>query len=233
MALSKTSIQGIGVTLSVAVLAATGFFVAKPLYDSTTETKVSLEEQKIVTMSKTGKLAQLEKGVDNIEETQKFVDDFLVSAPSNKDVESVSRAISTALISGVKISSFNFGAGENIEAAEVPKAALGEYVAPMELGDGTEAPAAAPAEGEEGAATGEKKEALDTFQRVPVQITVNADSYKKLSEYVDELADQKRLVNVISVTSTKGGGGTGMTGEAGSAGSVEATIYAYSFIYAR
>lgn len=226
--LSKTSIQGIGVTLSVAVLAVTGLFIAKPLYDSTNETKITLEEQKMVTVSKTGKLAQLEKGVENIEETQKFVDDFLVSAPNNKDVESASRAISKALISGVKISSFTFGAEENIKESEVPKAALGEFTPPMELSDAA-AGAEAPAEGE---ATGEdgKKEALETFHRMPMQITVNADSYKKLSEYVDKLADQKRLVNIVSVSSTSGA--AGIEGES-SGGSVEATIYAYSFIYTR
>lgn len=224
--LSKTSIQGIGVTLSVAVLAVTGLFIAKPLYDSTNETKITLEEQKMVTVSKTGKLAQLEKGVENIEETQKFVDDFLVSAPNNKNVESASRAISKALISGVKISSFTFGAEENIKESEVPKAALGEFTPPMELSD---AAPAAPAEGE-ATAEGEKKEALETFHRMPMQITVNADSYKKLSEYVDKLADQKRLVNIVSVSSTSGA--AGVEGES-SGGSVEATIYAYSFIYTR
>lgn len=221
--LSKTSIQGIGVTLSVAVLAVTGIFVAKPLYDSTNETKVSLEEQKMVTVSKTGKLAQLEKGVGNIEETQKFVDEFLVSAPNTKDVESASRAISTALISGVNIISFTFGSEENIVAAEVPKATLGEYVPPVELSDG--AAAAPPAEGE-------KETALETFHRIPMQITVSADSYKKLSEYVDELANQKRLVNVVSVNSTKGGGSE-VAGESSGGGSVEATIYAYAFVYTK
>lgn len=220
--LSKTSIQGIGVTLSVAVLAVTGMFIAKPLYDSTNETKITLEEQKMVTVSKTGKLAQLEKGIENIEETQKFVDDFLVSAPNNKDVESASRAISKALISGVKISSFTFGAEENIKESEVLKAALGEFTPPMELSDA--------AAGAEAPAEGEKKEALETFHRMPMQITVNADSYKKLSEYVDKLADQKRLVNIVSVSSTSGA--AGVEGES-SGGSVEATIYAYSFIYTR
>lgn len=226
--LNKTSIQSIGVTLSVAVLAVTGIFVAKPLFDSTSESKVALEEQKMVTLSKTGKLAQLEEGVDNIEETQSFVDKFLVSAPNNKDVESASRAISTALISGVNISSFTFGQEENIEKSEVPKATLGEYVPPMELSDGAEA--APPAEGE---ADGDKKGALETFHRIPMQITVNADSYNKLAEYVDELAKQKRLISIVSVNSTKGSGGAEMAGGEASGGNVEATIYAYAFIYAR
>jgi len=230
MALSKTSIQGIGVALSAAVLAVTGLFIAKPLYDSTNETKTTLEEQKIVTISKTGKLAEVEKGVDNLEETQKFVDDFLVSAPNNKDVESASRAISEALISGVSISSFTFGAEENIKESEVPKATLGEFTPPMELSAGAAAPEA-PAEGE---ATGEdgKKESLETFHRMPMQITVSADSYKKLSEYVDKLADQKRLVNIVGVSSTSVAESAGMDGK-DSGERVEATIYAYSFIYAK
>lgn len=237
--LSKNSIQGIGITVSLAAVAVTGFLFVKPFHDDTQEMKTTLQEQQTVTASKTAKLTQLEKGVDNIEESQKRVDRFIESSPNNMDIESASRAISNAAISGINITAFTFGKEENIEKKEPPKASLGEYVPPMDISEDTaaaapaEEPAATDGSNGDEAATGEQpeKEQMDAFRRVPVQITVTADSYKKLSQYTDKLAEQKRLLYVVSINSTKGAGGVAPDGSATDGGSVEATIYAYAFIY--
>lgn len=212
MALSKKTIQAIGVGLSSVFILTTGFLVVSPLNNSTNENKELLENEKIITLQNNLKLATLKKGVSGLDETKEFVEDFLESAPKDKDIESASRSISKALVSGVSIKSFSFGGEQNIDKIEIPKATLDEYKPPFSLDT--------PATGSDG----KEKESLDSFHRMPMQVTVTANSYNDLSKYLDSLAEQKRLIYVVGVNSNKGG-------VAGSDGSIEATVYSYAYIY--
>lgn len=215
MALSKKSITGLGTLMSVAVIAISGFLVVKPSYDNAQDNRAELSTLQTETVSKTARLGLLEEGVENYDEIQAYVDTFLNYAPANKDIESASRAISNALVDGTEIVSFTFGSEEPTAAYPVPEASIEGEAAP-----------AAPVESDS-SASGESTAAAGTLQRVPVEIAVTSSSYENLSEYLDSLAQQQRLLTVISVTSA--GGAVGAEGEGG----VTATISGYVFVYAR
>lgn len=212
MALSKKSITGLGTFLSCAVIAVSGFLVVKPSYDQSQNNLQELSTMQVETETKTIRLGVLEEGVENYDEIQAYVDTFLTYAPAYKDIESASRAISESLISGVSITSFNFGAEEAATEYPVPEASLEntEGSAPSNTGD------SASAEGADGAAA-----ASGTFQRVPVEVSVTATNYDALSNYLDNLSQQDRLIVVMSVNSS------------GNGENITATIKGYAFIYSR
>lgn len=233
MQLNKKMIQGIGTTLSLAIVVGSGLFLVKPFYDQSNDNQMSLQEQQLITTQKTAKLSTLQKGVDNIDETEKDVQKFLKAAPDNKDVESASRAISKALTDGVSINSFTFGKEENIKAdpalAKI-EPNLGEYTPPVKIEDSPGSGGAA-ASTEEGSAD----EKLELFHRIPLSISVKADSYEKLAKYVDSLSEQDRLIYVAGISSSgsssSGNDFADTPSSEDSKGSIEVTIYAYSYIY--
>lgn len=214
MAMGKQGIQAVGVMFSIGVLAISGLFVVKPLYDDATENKNELTTMQQATADKNSQLELLENGVDNYDEIQEYVNSFLNSVSSVKDIESASRSISSAAVPGINIVSFTFGTEENIEVHEVPEAVLGEYTPPT----GFSNEPVTTSEGSEPAT-------VDSFHRIPVQIEVTAPDYSTLSTYMDNLSHQNRLLNVISVNSTR------TTGEEST--EITATVYAYAFVYAR
>lgn len=219
MALSKKSITGLGVTLSAFALAMSGFFIFKPVYDQIGENQTSLENMKSITFAREMKVIQLEGGVENIEETKAFVNRFLQYAPRGKNIETISRAISESLVEGVTITSFNFGADENLEDYTVPVSNLEGNPAPIDLDAAAKEakrPVAEPKDGEE-----PEVEKKDLFRRVPVVISLKAANYESFSNYVDSLAQQERLIVVMGLDSDK----------ANPDEPLNATVYAYAFIY--
>ena len=217
MAMGKNGVQAVGALLSIGVLAISGLFVAKPLYDDASESKAELSTMQQATADKQAQLTTLENGVDNYDEIQAYVDNFLNSVSSVKDLESASRSISSAAVPGITINSFDFGTEENIEASEVPEAVLGDYTPPAGFDNLASSEGSSSEEGESASA--------DSFHRIPIQIDVTATDYNTLSTYMDNLAQQKRLLNVVSVNSTKN--------SSSEATEITATIYAYAFVYAR
>jgi len=210
MALSKKSITGLGAFLSCAVIAVSGFLVVKPSYDQSQSNLQELSTMQVETESKTVRLGVLEEGVENYDEIQAYVNTFLAYAPSYKDIESASRAISNSLVSGVSITSFNFGTEEAASEYPVPEASLENTEStPSNTGE------TAAGESAEGTA------ASGTFQRVPVEISVTANNYDSLSNYLDNLSQQERLIVVMSVSS------------AGNGENITATIKGYAFVYSR
>lgn len=212
MALSKKSITGLGTLMSCAVIAISGFLVVKPGYDQSQTNKIELSSLQQETELKNDRLALLEEGVENYDEIQAYVDRFLQIAPGSKDVESASRAISNALVPGTTISSFTFGSPEASTEYAVPEASLS-----------SENTIEFSVESSEG---GDTAASPGSLQRVPVEISVTSSDYANLSEYLDNLAQQDRLLTVVNVSSsgTSGGDGEGL---------VSATIRGYAFIYAR
>lgn len=215
MARSRRTVRTIGALMSTAVIAISGLLVVKPLYDEVSDSKDELVSLQQTTDDKQAQLTTLENGVSNYEEIRNYVDNFLNTVSASKDIESASRSISSAAIPGISIVSFTFGTEENVEQYEVPSPSLQDYSPPSGF---SEDPAAEPAEGEEAAA-------VETFHRVPVQITVTASDYSTLATYLDNLSQQSRLLNVVSVTSTKTAGEETTQ--------ISATIYAYAFVYTR
>lgn len=211
MALSKKSITGLGTLMSCAVIAISGFLVIKPGYDQSQTNKIELSSLQQETELKNDRLALLEEGVENYDEIQAYVDRFLQIAPGSKDVESASRAISNALVPGTTISSFTFGSTEDSTEYAVPEASLsGESTLEFSVD----------------ASGGDTAASPGSLQRVPVEISVTSSNYANLSEYLDNLAQQDRLLTVVNVSSSGTSGGDGE-------GSVSATIRGYAFIYAR
>lgn len=217
MSLSKTSIQSLGVIISGTLALGTFFLVVQPLSEKTTTNNTSLEQAKILTTTKSLKLKQLEAGVTTFEQAKSDTKKFLSLNPQTKDIESVSRSISTALVDGVTIVSFTFGNNEEITPLKEPVASLGSYAAPFTLSD-TPAPKAS-----EGSTESAPSAPTTGFIRVPVVVTVTAANNAVLAQYTDSLANQARLISVVSVNSER----------PASDGEVKATIYGYAFIYSR
>lgn len=222
MALSKKSITGLGTLMSVAVIAISGFLVVKPSYEQAQDNRSELSTLQTETTTKTERLKVLEEGVDNYDEIQAYVDTFLKYAPANKDIESASRAISNAVVPGTNIVSFTFGSEEAATEYEVPKASIdGGTTAASSSSSSSSTTASTDA-----SATGTSTASAGTMQRVPVEISVTSSSYENLSQYLDSLAQQQRLLTIISVASS--GGAANAEG-----GGVSATINGYAFVYVR
>lgn len=224
MALTKKSIKGLGALLSITALAASGFLIVRPLYNQILDNQEQYENMQVVTLTKESKVAMLEAGVENVEETKAFVNRFLLYAPKAKNIETISRAISDAAVEGVTISTFNFGEPENLKDYEVPDPTLEGYTPPVDLD------AAARARQEEQRAQAEASEngevapatTPEHFQRIPTVITVNAADHATLAQYLDNLAQQDRLLVVVGIDTEK----------TDPEQPLSATIYAHAFMYA-
>lgn len=224
MALTKKSIKGLGALLSITAIAASGLLAVRPLYNQIIENQEKYENMQVITLTKESKVSMLENGVENIEETKAFVNRFLLYAPKAKSIETISRAISDATIEGVSISTFNFGEPENLKDYEIPDTTLEGYNPPVDLD------AAARARQEEQRAQAEASEdgevapatAPEYFQRIPTVITVNASDHATLARYLDNLAQQDRLIVVVGIDTEKTDPEMPLS----------ATIYAHAFMYA-
>lgn len=212
MNLSKKSVKGLGVLISGALLASTGFFLINPIVDQRTESLEELKSLKLITETKKTNLTRLANGAVNFEEASRVGNDFVKKVPKTKDIESASRAISEALVPGVSITSFTFAAEEPAKKNELPPVVIGTYAPPASFA-ASDAPAASSSK-EVKPAAGSKI----ALNRLPMTINVSADNYQKLSQYINSLADRNRLVSVISISAK------------GKDGKVTADIYAYAFI---
>jgi Tfp pilus assembly protein PilO len=211
MNLSKASVKGLGVLVSGALLFSTGIFVINPLLEQRSGNISELKSKQQITETKKANLARLSKGAVNFEEAFKAGSNFEKIVPKDKNIESASRAISEALVPGVTITSFTFNSEEAVAPNALPKASLEGYKPPASFAKSTsKSGSSAPAKPAAGGSS--------TLNRLPMTITVGAESYQKLSEYIDQLAKRDRLLSVISIS-------------AGSKdGIIKADIYAYAFI---
>jgi len=196
--------------------------------------------------SYTKKLTELSSGASNPNQGESVavsLDEFKKLVPGSMDIESASRAIASALPSGVQLTSFNFGSAQPVASVEIEKPALDGFKAPQGFGDDAAAASsstsssAGPSTGEASAAesaaasTGTPGSAptagpstpgsvaTSDFTRIPFTIAVTAQNYDILSDYINSLSDQPRLLSVISVSADRS-----------DANAVSATIYAYAFV---
>lgn len=209
--LSKTSISGLGGLLSLAVLLGAFFLGISPLMERTDSAEMELQTAEGLTVAKTFNLQNLQQGAVDIDNAQSTVDNYENIIADSVDIESASRAISSAQTSGVDIVSFTFGNPEPIEPREEPTASLDSFASPFETsGEVTEDTSedGETAEGEGNTTTG--------VQRVPVIISADANNQSSLTEYVNQLSQQDRLIFVTAIDSTVSERTT-------------ATIYGYAF----
>lgn len=232
MAMGRKTVNSLGVLVAAVILGGSYFGIVSPIIAGNASAGQELEQAKIIGQSYASKLETFKNGAT--EETQAATDTmtaFQSLVAQSIDIESASRAIAAALPEGVRLESFNFGATQ--PAAEIQSVPLNiaGYVAPPEFSE-----TAAPAEGtgeqnqadsvddaggtEENLATGptvvDPSAPISGFNRIPFTIKVTANSYPELAAYLDSLAQQPRLMSVVSIDSSR-------------SEAVSATIYAFAY----
>jgi hypothetical protein len=213
MNLGKTSVKGLGGLVSAVLILSTGFFIVNPILEQRNTSLTELSSLKTVTEAKQANLTRLQKGSVNSDEAFRVGGEFTKLVPKSKNIESASRAISSALVPGVSITSFNFNAEEPVAKFTLPKVSVKGYTPPSSFKKEGTTPSSAPSTDGKSSTSANSK-----LNRMPMVVSVQADSYAKLSEYTDKLAKQDRLLNVISISAS------------GSDKGIKADIYAYAFI---
>lgn len=206
MNLSTSSVKGLGVLVSGVLLLSTGIFVINPLLEERSGNLSDLKSLQVVTETKKENLTRLTNGAVNADEARRVGQNFQKIVAKDKNIESASRAISEAIVPGVTITSFTFNPEEPVTPNTLPPVSLEGYKPPASF-VASSANAAKPA-----------AESKSSLNRLPLIVSVSAQSYQKLSEYVDQLSKEDRLLSVISISA------------ASKDGSVKADIYAFAFI---
>lgn len=218
MNLSKASVKGLGILVSGALLLSTGIFVINPLLEQRSGNVEKLTSLQKITETKKANLSRLSSGSVNFEEASRAGNNFLKIVPKSKNIESASRTISEAIVPGVAITSFTFNPEEAVVKNELPKAALDGYKPPASFATKSTAKASSTKDSKPATESKPVSGASSTLNRLPLIISVSAESYQKLSEYTDQLSKEDRLLSVVSISATSKDGG------------IKADIYAYAFI---
>jgi hypothetical protein len=221
MNLSKASVKGLGVLVSGVLIFSTGTFIINPLIEQRTENVEALKSMQKITETKKANLTRLSNGAVNFQEAFEAGSNFEKIVPKYKDIESASRAISEAITPGVTITSFTFGSEEPVAQNVTPTASIDGYRPPASFSQGSSKSSSSKSSSDKGAkpATGSSGTgSSSTLNRLPMTISVSAESYQKLSEYTDQLSKEDRLLSVISISGSS------------KEGNVKADIYAYAFI---
>jgi hypothetical protein len=217
MNLSKASVKGLGVLVSGVLIFGTGMFVINPLVEQRTENVEALKSLQKITETKKANLTRLSNGAVNFQEAFEAGSNFEKIVPKYKDIESASRAISEATVPGVTITSFTFNPEEPVAENKLPPVSLQGYKPPASFAQSSSKGSSSdkgskPATGSSGAGSGA------SLNRLPLIVSVSAENYQKLSEYIDQLSKEDRLLSVISISGSS------------KEGNVKADIYAYAFI---
>lgn len=215
MNLSKSSVKGLGVLVSGVLIFGTGLFVVNPLLTQRSDNMTNLTSMQKVTDSKTKNLERLSKGAVNFDDAFRVGSNFQRIVPKSKDIESASRAISSALTPGVTITSFTFGSEEPVADDKLPALSLNAWKPPSTFAKMIAASASGSSSSSSSSGGSSSGSSLN---RLPAIVSVSASSYQKLSEYTDKLAKEERLIEVNSISANS------------KDGTVKADIYAYAFI---
>jgi len=243
MAMGKTGLNAVGGIIAAVIVAGGCFGIALPVIHGKSNAEKELTTSRQLGDSYTKKLTELSSGVTNPNQGQSVavsLDEFKKLVPGSMDIESASRAIASALPDGVQLTSFNFGSAQPVTSVEVEKPALDGFKAPQGFGDDAAAAttsSAGPSTGEASATESAAASAgtpgssstagpstsgsaaASGFTRIPFTIAVSAKNYDGLSDYINSLSDQPRLLSVISVSADRS-----------DADAVSATVYAYAFV---
>lgn len=233
MAMGKRTVNSLGVLGVALVLGGAYFGVAAPLIAGKNSVQIELDQAQQLELSYSAKLKNFQSGEnDTTRQATETMNLFDGLVPDSIDIESASRAIASSLPSGVTLNSFTFGATEQVTSVTGTPLALTGFTPPSSFGAADAAATATtpPAEQDPVAATdgsGETPVAegaqgvnpsapASGFNRIPFTIEVSAGSYAELSDYLNSLAEQPRLMSVVSVDSSR-------------SDAVTATIYAYAY----
>lgn len=230
--LSKTAITGIGALLSGGLLAGSWFLAISPIMSQTDSTEQELQTTETLTLSKQMNLQNLQEGAVDIDNAEEIVSDFHDLISDSADIESASRAIAKSERSGINITSFSFGSPEAVSPREAPEASLDGFSSPFSTSGGSVTEdTSSPEAGLPGEAAVDESEFIEgsmdsgggdgdgsagNIQRVPVTIEVEAANQSTLTDYVNDLSQQDRLIFVTALESN-------MSETAGG------TIYGYAF----
>jgi len=240
MAMGKTGLNAVGGLIAAVIVAGGCFGIALPVLNGKANAEQELSSSRQLGETYTKKLTELSSGVTDPSQGQSVavsLDEFKKLVPGSMDIESASRAIASALPSGVKLTGFNFGTAQPVASVELDKPALDGFKVPTGFGEDASS-AAASTSSSAGPSTGEASADPSAgtpgtastagpstsgssnsggFTRIPFTITVSADSYDGLADYINSLSNQPRLLSVISVSAAR-------------TESVTATVYAYAFV---
>lgn len=233
MALGRKTVNSLGALAAVGILAGAYFGVASPIIESNSKVEAELLQAQQIGASHTNKLSSFQgEGDDATRAATETMATFQSLVAGSIDIESASRAIASALPPGVKLESFDFGATQPVAAVQSAPLTITGFTAPAEF-TGAAPVAETPAEtsqedavadagaekenlAPEAAASVDPSAPISGFNRVPFTIEVTANSYGELSEYLNSLSQQPRLMSVVSIDSNR-------------SETVSATIYAFAF----
>jgi len=231
MNLSKSAIQGIGILASLGILAAAGFLVAKPQYDAATQLQQDTQDAQTQTTIRQGRLITLQKQDTNKTDLVNNVDQLLERITSSKDVYGIAAAVVNALPQGVMLTSLSHGDLDPTQPHfKTPDISLDPIKPPIDLTKAAPAPAeddstdgstASPAPSPTPSA--DDSETVPALAGAPIILTVQADSPEKITQFADTLQAQKRLINVVGITSSVA------TNTGAATLPWSATIYAYAY----
>lgn len=211
MPMGRRTINSIGAIAAVGIVAGVYFGIAAPILSQRAATETELQRAQTISEGYKAKLFAFRSGIsDEAQEAQNTADLFQSLVPESIDIESASRAIAAALPAGVKLDSFSFGTAQQVASLASEPLTISGYAPPAEFG------------GKDAAAKGGEATAVDPsapisgFNRIPFTIKVTAGSYDELAEYLNGLAEQPRLMSVVSIDTSR-------------SETVSATVYAFAF----
>lgn len=230
MAIGKNTVNAIGAVTATAILAGAYLGVAAPLLEDKKSNETQMIQAESMGKGYANKLSEFKGGKSQaVEEATKTMNVFQRLVTKSIDVESASRAIAASLPSGVSLVSFDFGSAQSVSKMSGSAMNIGGYAAPSEF-SGTSKGKTPKAQNQSDAVTNAGgstdktagPKAIDPnapivgFNRIPFTIKVSANNYDDLAKYLDEISNQSRLMNVVSVDSSR-------------TDKVSATIYAFAY----
>lgn len=233
MALGKKTVSALGATASLCILAGAYFGLAAPALAESGRISTEISSARSLGDAYSSKLQAFQSGdSEAAQSATAILDAFYAKVPESVDIESSARAIASALPSGVKLDSFDFGNTQPVAPIKVAGIPLGGFAPPAEFsgGSASETPAETNQEtavtdaggssenlaGDAAPQAADPNAASTGFSRTPFTITVSATSYDTLARYLDSLASQPRLMTVVSIDTTR-------------SETVQATIYAFAY----
>ena len=209
MQLTKKTTQGLGVVILVAVFAASGLLVIKPQIDNAVSLQDNTSMVTDATAVRQARLVKLKTENANIDKLTNNVNDLLLRIPDSKNVTEIAGAVVNAMPPGVYLDSFSHGPLD----PKMPK-----FTTPLVDLKPLEPPIVLTIV--KPLTSGPTKvivPVIPPLAGAPFILTVRASSFEALSNFIDVMQNQKRLLTVTALTSTS------------IKGDIQATIYAYAF----
>lgn len=237
MNMSESTIKGVGALVLLGVIAAGSFLVVKPQLEEALSLQSQTTDMKTQTDLRSDRLNLVQVRANEFDTIAEDVDNLLSRITPDKFVTNIAAAVVNALNEDVRLTSFTHGeldpSQPNFTAPkvtiedlplpfDVSAAPSGGGASSSESPSGDEEAEGAPPSGlassENPANPGQNSAAVPRLAGAPFVLTVDANSYSALMNYVNSLQVQQRVITVLSVVaSTEGDGG------------VSGTIYAYAF----